>query len=45
MRNVLPTSNVCHRPEIAAGKAYDNMTRCGGDFRDAFAACIANAGY
>lgn len=31
--------------EISAGEAYGNMTRCGGDFRDAFAACVLNAGW
>jgi hypothetical protein len=31
--------------EISAGEAYVNMTRCGGDFRRAFAACILHAGY
>lgn len=31
--------------EISAGDAYGNITRCGGDFRQAFAACIVNAGY
>jgi hypothetical protein len=31
--------------EISAGQAYGNITRCGGDFRQAFAACIVNAGY
>jgi hypothetical protein len=31
--------------EISAGETYGNMTRCGGDFRYAFAACIINAGY
>lgn len=31
--------------EISAGKAYVNITRCGGDFRLAFAACVVNAGY
>jgi hypothetical protein len=31
--------------EISAGEAYGNMTRCGGDFRRAFAACVLNAGY
>lgn len=25
-------------------EAYDNMTRCGGPFREAFAACVVNAG-
>ena len=31
--------------EISAGDAYGNMTRCDGEFRHAFAACIVNAGY
>jgi hypothetical protein len=31
--------------EISAGEAYGNMTRCGGDFRYAFAACVVNAGH
>jgi hypothetical protein len=31
--------------EISAGEAYGNMTRCGGDFRQAFSACIVDAGY
>jgi len=31
--------------EISAGEAYVNMTRCGGDFRYALAACVINAGY
>lgn len=31
--------------EIADGEAYGNMTRCGGDFRQALAACVVNAGY
>lgn len=30
---------------ISAGEAYVNITRCGGDFRQAFAACVLNAGY
>lgn len=29
--------------EIAAGEAYGNMTRCGGPFWEAFAACVLNA--
>jgi hypothetical protein len=31
--------------EISAGEAYGNMTRCGGPFRDALAACVLNAGW
>jgi hypothetical protein len=31
--------------EIAAGEAYGNMTRCGGAFREALAACVVNAGW
>ena len=31
--------------EISNGVAYGNMTRCGGEFRQAFAACVVNAGY
>ncbi|BAR55600.1 hypothetical protein ACVIWV_009418 [Bradyrhizobium diazoefficiens] len=29
--------------EIAAGEAYGNMTRCGGLFWEAFAACVLDA--
>jgi hypothetical protein len=31
--------------EISSGEAYGNMTRCGGDFRYAFAACVVNSRY
>ena len=29
--------------EIAGASAYTDMTRIGGDFRQAFAACVLNA--
>lgn len=46
LKGILLLTDFAHvSDEIAAGKAYGNMTRCGGDFRDAFAACISNAGY
>jgi hypothetical protein len=31
--------------EISDGEVYANMTRCGGPFRAALAACVMNAGW
>ncbi|MHC2280406.1 hypothetical protein ACVME8_007049 [Bradyrhizobium diazoefficiens] len=46
MKGILLLTDFAHvADEIAAGEAYGNMTRCGGPFREALAACVVNAGY
>jgi hypothetical protein len=46
LKGILLLTDFAHvADEISAGEAYGNMTRCGGDFRDALAACILNAGW
>jgi hypothetical protein len=45
LKGILLLTDFAHiADEMSAGEAYGNMTRCGGDFRDAFAACVLNAG-
>jgi hypothetical protein len=46
LKGILLLTDFAHAAdEIAAGEAYGNMTRCGGPFREALAACVANAGW
>jgi hypothetical protein len=46
LKGILLLTDFAHvADEIAAGEAYGNMTRCGGPFRDALAACVVNAGW
>jgi hypothetical protein len=46
LKGILLLTDFAHvADEIAGGEAFGNMTRCGGDFRLAFAACVVNAGY
>jgi hypothetical protein len=46
LKGILLLTDFAHvADEISAGEAYGNMTRCGGDFRLAYAACVVNAGY
>ncbi len=44
LKGILLLTNFPHvADEISKGEAYLNMTRCGGPYREAFAACVANA--
>jgi hypothetical protein len=46
LKGILLLTDFAHvADEIAAGEAYGNMTRCGGPFREALAACVVDAGY
>jgi hypothetical protein len=46
LKGILLLTDFAHvADEISAGEAYGSMTRCGGDFRQAYAACVINAGY
>jgi hypothetical protein len=46
LKGILLLADFAHvADEIAAGEAYGDMTRCGGPFREALAACVINAGY
>lgn len=46
LKGILLLTDFAHvADEIAAGEAYGNMTRCGGPFREALAACVVNAGW
>jgi len=46
LKGILLLTDFAHvADEIAGGEAYGNMTRCGGDFRAALAACVINAGW
>lgn len=46
LKGILLLTDFAHvADEIAAGEAYGNMTRCGGDFWEALAACVVNAGW
>jgi hypothetical protein len=46
LKGILLLTDFAHvADEIADGEAYGNMTRCGGPFREALAACVINAGW
>jgi hypothetical protein len=46
LKGILLLTDFAHvADEIAVGEAFSNMTRCGGDFRAVFAACVLNAGW
>lgn len=46
LKGILLLTDFAHvADEISDGEAYGNMTRCGGDFREALAACVVNAGW
>jgi hypothetical protein len=46
LKGILLLTDFAHvADEIADGEAYGNMTRCGGPFREALAACVVNAGW
>lgn len=46
LKGILLLTDFAHiADEISAGDAYVNITRCGGNFRQAYAACVMNAGW
>jgi hypothetical protein len=46
LKGILLLTDFAHvADEISDGEAYGNMTRCGGPFRAALAACVMNAGW